>query len=108
MVPLGEIYLPSSSRPTKISKADFSKSKLGRRSVPPGRLSFVLNAQSSILECSTLRRSASKDQGICEFLLSLKVVFDTTTLLTKKYLLGAFKTYTGTPHFLPLKKKLKS
>ena len=43
-----------------------------------------------------------KDQGICEFLTSLKVVFDTSYLLTKEYLPSSLKTYTGTPHFLPL------
>ena len=43
-----------------------------------------------------------KDQGICEFWTSLKVVFDTSYLLTKEYFLGALKAYTGTPHFLPL------
>jgi len=47
------------------------------------------------------------DQGICEFFMSLKVVFDTTTLLTKEFLSSALKAYTGTPPFLPLKKKLK-
>jgi len=43
-----------------------------------------------------------KDQGIGEFLTSLKVVFDISFLLTKEYLLGALKAYSGTPHFLPL------
>jgi len=46
------------------------------------------------------------DQGIFEFLTSLKVVFDTSTLLTKEYLPNALKAYTNTPPFLPLKKKL--
>ena len=40
-----------------------------------------------------------KDQGICQFLSSLKVVFDTSYLITKEYILGALKAYTGTPHF---------
>jgi len=41
-----------------------------------------------------------KDQGICEFLTSLKVVFDTSFLLTKEYLPGALKAYTSTSPFL--------
>ena len=45
-----------------------------------------------------------KDQGIYEFLMSLKVVFDTSYLLTKEYILDALKAYTSTPHFLPLVK----
>ena len=46
-----------------------------------------------------------KDQGICEFLTSLKLFFDTSTLLTKEYLSGALKAYTSTLPFLPLMKK---
>ena len=46
-----------------------------------------------------------RDQGICEFLVNLKVVFDTPTLLTKKYLLGALNAYIGTSPFSPLKGK---
>jgi len=49
-----------------------------------------------------------KDQGICEFFISLKVVFDTSTLLSKEYLFGALKAYTSTSPILPLTKKLKS
>jgi len=40
--------------------------------------------------------------------MSLKVVFDTSTLLTKEYLFDALKTNTGTPHFLPLTQNLMS
>ena len=39
-----------------------------------------------------------KDQGIYQFLLSLKVVFDTSYLISKGYILGALKAYTSTPH----------
>ena len=45
-----------------------------------------------------------KDQGICKFLTSLKVVFDTSFLLTKEYIPSVLKAYTGTPHSLPLAK----
>jgi len=37
--------------------------------------------------------------------MSLKVVFDTSTILTKEYLISSLKTYTGTPPLLPLTKK---
>jgi len=40
-----------------------------------------------------------KDQGIYQFLLSLKIIFDTSYLISKEYLPGALKAYTGTPYF---------
>jgi len=43
-----------------------------------------------------------RERGIFEFLEYLKVVFDTPTLLTKEYLLGALKAYIGIPPFLAL------
>jgi len=49
-----------------------------------------------------------RDQGICEFLVNLKVVFDTLTLLTKEYLSSALKAYIGTSPFLSLKGKFKN
>ena len=45
-------------------------------------------------------------QGIGEFLVNLKVIFDTPTLLTKEYLLDALKAYIGTSFFSPLKGKV--
>ena len=51
-----------------------------------------------------LKDFSPKDQGIYEFLMSLKIVFDTSYLSTKEYLLGALKTYIGTPHLLPFLK----
>jgi len=47
-----------------------------------------------------------RDQGIFEFLVNLKVVFDTLTLLTKEYLPDALKAYIGTSPFSPLKGKV--
>jgi len=44
-----------------------------------------------------------RDQGIYEFLVNLKVVFDTLKLLTKVYLTGVLKAYIGTSSFSPLK-----
>jgi len=40
---------------------------------------------------------SSKDQGICQYLIDFKVVFDTSYLISKEYLPGALKAYTGTP-----------
>ena len=46
-----------------------------------------------------------KDRGTCEFLTSLKVIFDTSTLVKNEYLPDALKAYTSTPPFLALTRK---
>ena len=38
------------------------------------------------------------EQGMCEFLENLKVIFDTSTILMKEYLPGSFQVYIGIPH----------
>ena len=51
-----------------------------------------------------LKDLSPKDQGVYQFLSSLKIVFGTSYLITKEYIHGALKAYTGTPLFLLLVK----
>jgi len=44
---------------------------------------------------SRLENLDVKERGICELLEGLKVVFDTSTILTREYDLGLFKAYMG-------------
>ena len=37
----------------------------------------------------------ARERGICEFWEGLKVIFDTSTILTREYDLGSIKTYMG-------------
>jgi len=102
-VPLEEVGLPSSSRHTKILKVNFLKFRASTGDLTLlDEFSLYWTPEPTLKSARRLENLSPKDQGICEFLTSLKVVFDTSFLLTKEYLPGALKAYTNTPRFLPL------